>query len=92
MKAVMLCSAGAASLLVCLALAALAQPGSKVRIGYCGSLKDIEAVKAAGFDYMEVRTTEIATLSDEDYERAAARFRSVGLPVLSANLFLPPRA
>jgi D-psicose/D-tagatose/L-ribulose 3-epimerase len=89
LKAVMLCSAVAASLLVCLALAALAQAGSKVRIGYCGSLKDIEAVKAAGFDYMEVRTTEIATLSDQDFERAAARFRSVGLPVLSANLFLP---
>ncbi len=39
-----------------LALVALAQPKSKVRIGYCGPLKDIDAVKTAGFDYMEVRT------------------------------------
>ena len=51
MKAAMQCFAGAAALLACLVLAAFAQPGQKVRIGYCGPLKDIDAVKAAGFDY-----------------------------------------
>jgi sugar phosphate isomerase/epimerase len=38
---------------------------------------------------MEVRVSEIAALSDADFERAAARFKQVGLPVLSANLFIP---
>jgi sugar phosphate isomerase/epimerase len=52
-------------------------------------LKDLDAVKAAGFDYMEVRTSEIAALSDADYESAAAKFKQVGLPVLAANLFIP---
>jgi hypothetical protein len=80
--------AAMAALLVCLA-AALAQPGSRVKVGYCGPLKDIDAVKAAGFDYMEVRTSEVAALSDADFEKAAAKFRELGLPVLSANLFLP---
>jgi D-psicose/D-tagatose/L-ribulose 3-epimerase len=89
MKAKMQWSAAIAALLACLALAALPQSRSKVRIGYCGRLKDIDAVKAAGFDYMEVRTSEVAALSDADYERAAAKFKQVALPVLSANLFLP---
>jgi sugar phosphate isomerase/epimerase len=77
------------ALLACLALAAFAQPSSKVKVGYCGPLKDIDAVKAAGFDYMEVRTSEVAALSDADYEKVAAKLQQVALPVLSANLFLP---
>ncbi len=81
--------AGFMALLACLALAAFAKPGGKVKIGYCGPLKDIDAVKAAGFDYMEVRTSEVAALSDADYAKVAAKFQQVALPVLSANLFLP---
>jgi sugar phosphate isomerase/epimerase len=81
--------AAIAVLLGGLALIAPAQPKAKVRIGYCGALKDIDAVKAAGFDYMEVRTSEIAALSDADFENAAAKFKQVGLPVLAANLFIP---
>jgi D-psicose/D-tagatose/L-ribulose 3-epimerase len=89
MKSRMQCVAVIVALLGCLALVALAQPRDKVRIGYCGPLKDIDAVKAAGFDYMEVRTSEVAALSDADYENAAAKFKQVGLPVLAANLFIP---
>src|SRR5580704_235812 len=89
MKASMRGLAGSMALLACLALATFAQPSGKVKIGYCGPLKDIDAVKAAGFDYMEVRTSEVAGLSDADYENAAAKFKQVGLPVLAANLFVP---
>jgi D-psicose/D-tagatose/L-ribulose 3-epimerase len=89
MKASMRGLAGFMALLACLALAAFAQHGGKVKIGYCGPLKDIDAVKAAGFDYLEVRTSEVAALSDADYEKVAAKLQQVGLPVLSANLFLP---
>jgi D-psicose/D-tagatose/L-ribulose 3-epimerase len=89
MKTGMRCVAGSMALLACLALAAFAQPGGKVKIGYCGPLKDIDAVKAAGFDYLEVRTSEVAALSDADYEKVAAKLQRVALPVLSANLFLP---
>ena len=88
-KASMRCCAAMAALLACLVLAAVAQPGSRVKVGYCGPLKDIDAVKAAGFDYMEVRTSEVAALSDADYENVAAKFKQVGLPVLAANLFIP---
>jgi sugar phosphate isomerase/epimerase len=70
-------------------LAALAQPANRVRIGYCGPLKDIAAVKAAGFDYMEVRTSEVAALSDADYESLAVRLKRLALPVSAAYWFLP---
>ena len=83
------CLAAMAALMACLAFVAVAQPNHKVRIGYCGPLKDIDAIKAAGFDYIEVRATEVAALSDADYEQLAAKLKQVGLPVLSANLFLP---
>ena len=60
-----------------------------VQVGYCTPLSNIEAAKAAGFDYVELSTSEIAGLSDADYEQAAARVRLVGLPVPVTNLFLP---
>ncbi|HTZ59026.1 MAG TPA: sugar phosphate isomerase/epimerase family protein [Acidobacteriaceae bacterium] len=89
MKAWMQGFAALAALLACLVFVALGQSGHRVRVGYCGPLKDIDAVKAAGFDYMEVRVSEVAALSDTEFEQVAAKFRQVGLPVLSANLFIP---
>src|SRR5439155_26894583 len=43
----------------------------------------------AGFDYLELSTSEIAALSDAEYESAVARIRQLGLPVPVTNLFLP---
>ena len=40
-----------AVLILCLGLAGADAPPGRVRIGFCGPLKDIGAVKAAGFDY-----------------------------------------
>jgi sugar phosphate isomerase/epimerase/lysophospholipase L1-like esterase len=61
----------------------------KVEVGYCSPLKDLEAVKAAGFDYAELRTSEIAGLSDEEYQAAAQRLKQLALPTPVANLFVP---
>jgi D-psicose/D-tagatose/L-ribulose 3-epimerase len=66
----------------------LAQTGP-VQIGYCARLANLEAAKAAGFDYVELAASEIAALSDAEFEQAAARIRQVGLPVPAMNLFLP---
>jgi sugar phosphate isomerase/epimerase len=60
-----------------------------VQVGYCIPLRSIEAAKAAGFDYAELSTSEIAGLSDAEFEQAAVRIRQVGLPVPAMNLFLP---
>jgi D-psicose/D-tagatose/L-ribulose 3-epimerase len=82
-------TAAVAALLAVLGLSAIAAPPGKIGIGYCGPLKDIDAVKAAGFDYMEVRTSEVAALSDADYEQLATKLRRLALPVSAAYWFLP---
>jgi sugar phosphate isomerase/epimerase len=81
-------------LLVCVGLASFlatgtAQERSKVRVGYCTGVKNLEAAKAAGFDYVELSATEIAAMSDAEFDAAAARIKEIGLPTPAANLFLP---
>jgi D-psicose/D-tagatose/L-ribulose 3-epimerase len=61
----------------------------KVRVGWCTGLKGIDAGKAAGFDYLELGTSEIAGLSDAEFEAAVGRVKQVGLPIPVTNLFLP---
>jgi D-psicose/D-tagatose/L-ribulose 3-epimerase len=68
--------------------AVTAQP-RKVQIGYCSTLKNVEAAKAAGFDYLELGTSEIAALADAEFEQTVQRIRALGLPVPVTNLFLP---
>jgi D-psicose/D-tagatose/L-ribulose 3-epimerase len=63
--------------------------GQHVQVGLCTALKDIDAARAAGFEYLELGTSEIAALSDVDYESALAHVKQVGLPVPVTNLFLP---
>jgi D-psicose/D-tagatose/L-ribulose 3-epimerase len=60
-----------------------------IQVGYCTPLANLEAAKAAGFDYVELATSEIAGLPDAEFEQAATRIRQVGLPVPATNLFLP---
>jgi len=62
---------------------------SAVKVGYCTGLKNLDAAKAAGFDYVELSATEIAALSDEEFAAAAARIKALGMPTPAANLFLP---
>jgi sugar phosphate isomerase/epimerase len=52
-------------------------------------LKGLETAKAAGFDYVELGTTEIAALSDAEFEAALERVKQAGIPTPNANLFLP---
>ena len=58
-------------------------------IGYCGPLKDIPAAKAAGFDYMEVRTSEVAALSDAEFENTGALLKQLTFPSPAAYWFVP---
>ena len=46
-----------------------ADPGRLLHDGW----QSLEAAKAAGFDYVELATSEIAGLSDAEFEQAAAR-------------------
>ena len=60
-----------------------------VKVGYCTGLKNLEAAKAAGFDYVELSATEIAALTDDEFAAAAARIKALGIQTPAANLFLP---
>jgi len=72
-----------------LPLAPAQPPAGKVAVGYCTGLANLEAAKAAGFDYVEVSATEIANLSDADFDAAAAKIKSIGIATPAANLFVP---
>jgi D-psicose/D-tagatose/L-ribulose 3-epimerase len=76
-------------LLAALSVSAALQTPAKVRVGYCTGLRNLEAAKAAGFDYVELSATEIAGLSDADFDAAAARIKALGIATPVANLFLP---
>jgi D-psicose/D-tagatose/L-ribulose 3-epimerase len=60
-----------------------------VKVGYCTGLKNLDAAKAAGFDYVELSATEIASLSDAEFDAAAARIKTSGIATPAANLFVP---
>lgn len=61
----------------------------RVQVGMCTPLRNVQAAKAAGFDYVELGTTEIAGLSDADFERALGDVKAAGMPVPATNSFLP---
>src|SRR6185436_16826863 len=71
------------------ALALAAPAADKVKVGYCTSVKNLEAAKGAGFDYLEVSATEVAGLSDADFDAALAKSQAIGMPTPAANLFVP---
>ena len=77
------------ALLVLVSFVPIAAPAGSIQVGYCTSLANLAAAKAAGFDYVELGTTEIAALSDADFEQAVRRVAEIGLPTPAANLFLP---
>ena len=79
----------AVAALLTVALAPAPVPATKVKVGYCTGLKNAEAAKAAGFDYVELSATEIAGLSDADFDAAAARLKQAGVATPAANLFVP---
>jgi len=62
---------------------------SELKFGYCGSIGDLAAAKAAGFDYVELPVRDIARMSDEEFGRAVDAQEYVGLPTPVANNFLP---
>jgi D-psicose/D-tagatose/L-ribulose 3-epimerase len=66
-----------------------AEQAGKVPVGFCVGLKGLETAKAAGFDYVELGVSEIAALSDAEFDAALERTKQVGIPTPNANLFLP---
>lgn len=70
-------------------LPGMAQAPKTVQVGYCTGVKNLEAAKAAGFEYVELSATEIANLTDADFDAVAAKIKALGLPTPAANNFVP---
>ena len=47
--------------------------------------------KAAGFDYIELSTSEIVALSDSDFDKLVGKLKELKLPVPVTYLFIPAR-
>jgi sugar phosphate isomerase/epimerase len=60
-------------------------------IGWCiraqGSAPD--DAKAAGFEYVELAMQDVLSLSDEDFDKAAARFAALGVPAVVGYNIVP---
>ena len=79
----------AIALIGCLYVAAASGQPRRVQIGYCSNLKSVDLAKAAGFEYLELGTSEIAALTDDEFERTVTRLKTLGLPVPVTNMFVP---
>jgi sugar phosphate isomerase/epimerase len=77
------------SFVALLSIGGAARQDRPVQVGWCTPLRNLEAAKAAGFDYVEPAVTQIAALSDEEFEQALAHSKEVGIPTPAANGFLP---
>jgi sugar phosphate isomerase/epimerase len=60
-----------------------------VQVGLCTDLKGVDDAKAAGFDYVELRTSEIVALSEADFERLKEKLAKLKLAVPVTYQFLP---
>src|SRR5688500_10605269 len=69
--------------------AAAAAQSHRVQVGYCSNLKSVDSAKAAGFEYLELGTSEIAALTDDAFEDTVKRLKALGLPIPVTNLFVP---
>jgi hypothetical protein len=69
-------------LLLSVLLAGASQANSnRIQVGYCAKLSEIDAAKAAGFDYIELSTSEIVALSDSDFDKLVGKLKELKLPV-----------
>jgi D-psicose/D-tagatose/L-ribulose 3-epimerase len=69
--------------------AANASGSQPVQVGVTVRLAGLEQAREAGFEYVEMATSEIALWSEEEFQAAKRRIQEVGLPVPVTNLFIP---
>jgi len=60
-----------------------------MRFGVCASVRDVEQVARAGFDYLECPVTELALMVEADFREAVGRLRDSAVGAEACNLFFP---
>lgn len=60
-----------------------------MKIGVCGGIDRAPIVKSLGYDYIEEKLSDIATLSDEAFAETVRAYERIDLPVYAFNFFFP---
>ena len=60
-----------------------------MKIGICCGFDRAKLVKDAGYDYVEENFTALRGLSDSQFDELKAKYKQLGIPVLSTNCFFP---
>ncbi len=61
-----------------------------IRFGICTDMEYADGVKAAGYDYIELKTYDIALAKEAVFEEWRARLEALKLPCEAVNFFYPP--
>lgn len=61
-----------------------------IRFGICTDMEYADGVKAAGYDYIELKTYEIALAEEAVFEEWRIRLEALRLPCEAVNFFYPP--
>ncbi len=62
-----------------------------MRFGCCGPIENMPAMRAAGYDYAELRVVDLRPDDDETvYAPIKRRIEDAGLPPEALNVFIPP--
>lgn len=60
-----------------------------MKFGVCTDFSNIDLAAKAGFDYIEVNLSALASMSEEDYQALLNKVPSFPIPALKCNCFLP---
>lgn len=61
-----------------------------IKFGICTDMVYAEGVKAAGYDYIELKAYDIALAKESLFEEWSARLTDLNLPCEAVNFFYPP--
>ena len=60
-----------------------------MKLGGFGTIKDYEAISAAGYDYAELDIPELESLTEKDFARFKEKVTETGTPVLIGGRIFP---
>jgi len=62
-----------------------------MKFGVCvgTDAEKIKVLKDTGFDYVETNLTDIATISEEDFEAFLLALKTIDIPCEASNCFIP---
>ena len=79
----------AAVMMMAVAMPASSAQKAGVQVGWCTGIRNVAAAKAARFDYVELNTMEYTRMSDDEFAKAVADIKQIGMPTPVSHQFIP---